>query len=350
MAAALQHLPPDNLSFNLDSYPRRLTVNELDFQDSRYPTLSSSSKHRQAASYSTGSQDTPPQDQSRASWVEYAPSMSRASAYGEAWGAGQRLEEPTDLQRQSQLQTHDADRYQQDARRQDGSGGSPYPNHDGFEARLQRIPSNNNAPSSSPPLQAADMGQRASGMSQYRDQQQYAPPSPRHPALPAAGVGSGPNSSSPSPIVPASAGPSYSAAAAAAMSIPISPKPRAYAQQPTYITPASAAPSPINPVYNPPPLRQEEVCVECAMRDQDMADVDVTSPRVWERESDAPYEDLLRRELEDEANGVVPAEPPTRPRARGGRLTEENLKLWLSVVSQLDPSLDSVPRYLPPEP
>jgi hypothetical protein len=67
------------------------------------------------------------------------------------------------------------------------------------------------------------------------------------------------------------------------------------------------------------------------MRDQDMADVDVTSPGVWERESDAAYEDLKRRELEDEANGVT-ADDSTRPGARGELLTEHNLKLWLSVV------------------
>ncbi|KAF8210272.1 hypothetical protein K438DRAFT_1903842 [Mycena galopus ATCC 62051] len=61
---------------------------------------------------------------------------------------------------------------------------------------------------------------------------------------------------------------------------------------------------PANPVaLSTPP--QEEVCVECAMRDQDMIDVDVTSPGIWERESDAMFEELKRSELEDEANGVV---------------------------------------------
>ncbi len=38
--------------------------------------------------------------------------------------------------------------------------------------------------------------------------------------------------------------------------------------------------------YTPIIPPQEEVCVECAMRDQDMADVDVTSAGVWERASD----------------------------------------------------------------
>lgn len=69
------------------------------------------------------------------------------------------------------------------------------------------------------------------------------------------------------------------------------------------------------------------------MRDQDMADVDVTSPGVWERASDVLFEELMERELQDEANGVVVVDDSSRPKARGGRLTEQNLKIWLSVVS-----------------
>ncbi|KAJ7647336.1 hypothetical protein FB45DRAFT_734559 [Roridomyces roridus] len=141
------------------------------------------------------------------------------------------------------------------------------------------------------------------------------PSAPRHPA-----VGSSSKSTSPNfvpPIMPLSASPGYSP--------PVSPNPRVYAQQPTYITPAPAA----NAVaLSTPP--QEEVCVECAMRDQDMIDVDVTSPGVWERESDGMFDDLMRRELEDEASGLV-SDDSSRPRARGGFLTEQNLKIWLSV-------------------
>ncbi|KAI6046162.1 hypothetical protein EDC04DRAFT_3016213 [Pisolithus marmoratus] len=110
--------------------------------------------------------------------------------------------------------------------------------------------------------------------------------------------------------------------------IPISTNPRVYPQHPTFITPA-AAPDPINPILSPTPLQPpEEVCVECAMRDQDMADVTVTGPGVWDRESDVLYQELLRREEDEEAAGILRSECSSRPRARGGRLTEQNLKLW----------------------
>ncbi|KAG6337086.1 hypothetical protein ID866_1997 [Astraeus odoratus] len=117
------------------------------------------------------------------------------------------------------------------------------------------------------------------------------------------------------------------------ISIPISTNPRAYPQHPTFITPV-AAPDPINPILSPTPLQPpEEVCVECAMRDQDMADVIVTGPGVWDRESDVLYQELLRREEEEEAGGILHSECSSRPRARGGRLTEQNLKLWNTMAS-----------------
>lgn len=68
------------------------------------------------------------------------------------------------------------------------------------------------------------------------------------------------------------------------------------------------------------------------MRDQDMADVDVTSPGIWDRASDVLFEELKEREREEEAAGIVSSDEK-RPRARGGKLTEQNLKLWLSIVS-----------------
>ncbi|KZP34516.1 hypothetical protein FIBSPDRAFT_719711 [Athelia psychrophila] len=158
---------------------------------------------------------------------------------------------------------------------------------------------------------------------------------PRHPSLtPGPGVGAGPSNrdSSYSPIIPSSAGP-YAPIPPAILNIPVSSKPRAYAQQPTY----ASAPIPVNPIYMPspppPPPPQEEVCVECAMRDQDMADVDVTGPGVWERESDAAYEELCRREIDEGTSEMMSNEShrSRRPRAKGGRLTEPHIKLWLTM-------------------
>ncbi|KAF9071716.1 hypothetical protein BDP27DRAFT_1418823 [Rhodocollybia butyracea] len=115
------------------------------------------------------------------------------------------------------------------------------------------------------------------------------------------------------------------AIASPAYSPPISSRQRTYPQQPTFVSS-----NPVKPVYlpnNPP----EEVCIECAMRDQDMADVDVTSPGMWDRESDIHYEELKRKEAEEKATGVINTDGPPRPKVNGGKLTEANLKLWLSV-------------------
>lgn len=153
--------------------------------------------------------------------------------------------------------------------------------------------------------------------------------------------------------------------------IPISASTRAVAQQPTYITPPSSpTPIAVNTIYNyaggpygpdavPKPVYVEkqyapmgfvppegkEICVECAMRDEDMADVDVTSPGVWDRDSDIYYHDLCRQETEEqerirtrasnsssESHAVLRPVDPSRPRAKGHRLTEQNLKFWLSLV------------------
>ena len=137
----------------------------------------------------------------------------------------------------------------------------------------------------------------------------------------------------PSPLSPSmrmSSAAQYSPALSIPIPIPVSPNPRVQAQQPTYINP-SPVPAPINPISTLQPLPAEEVCAECAMRDQDMAEVDVTSPGIWARDSDVQYEDLLRRELEEQAMGVQ-LHDQHRPRARGGLLTQANLKLWLTLV------------------
>ncbi|KIK67436.1 hypothetical protein GYMLUDRAFT_55203 [Collybiopsis luxurians FD-317 M1] len=144
---------------------------------------------------------------------------------------------------------------------------------------------------------------------------------PRHPAAPTASGPSNINGPAAPLIMPLSASPTYSP--------PVSTRQRAYPQQPTYIQ--NVSPNPVNPVYMPNNPPAEEVCIECAMRDQDMADVDVTSPGVWDRESDVHYEELKRKEAEEEASGIINIEGPPRPKAAGGKLTEQNIKLWLSV-------------------
>ncbi|TDL24244.1 hypothetical protein BD410DRAFT_786353 [Rickenella mellea] len=181
----------------------------------------------------------------------------------------------------------------------------------------------------------------------------YTPSTPKHPSAPGPSSGQAGTRAS-YPIIPSSASPSYRQSQSQlqnqAQSQPQAQNPtvsvayssgnRAFAQQPTFITPPAPPPNPVNPVYSPgPPPRppQEEVCIECAMRDQDMADIDVTGPGVWDRESDVYYQDLLRKEEEEEAAMSRPSTPhrrpsdPNRPRAKGGRLTEQNLKVWLTM-------------------
>ncbi|WVQ79681.1 hypothetical protein IAT38_001781 [Cryptococcus sp. DSM 104549] len=64
------------------------------------------------------------------------------------------------------------------------------------------------------------------------------------------------------------------------------------------------------PTRRPPP--QEEVCLECMMRDRDLADVDVQGAGVWGRASDAGFEDLRWREeaLLKSMGNLESGEPP----------------------------------------
>lgn len=94
------------------------------------------------------------------------------------------------------------------------------------------------------------------------------------------------------------------------------------------------------PQQPPPP---EEVCIECMMRDRDMADVIVVGPGIWDRESDVHLRELIEREDEEErawrerhaAELAVPGNRlrPPRRASKGHRLTEQNLKIWLQLVS-----------------
>lgn len=129
-----------------------------------------------------------------------------------------------------------------------------------------------------------------------------------------------------SPSQPPSDNPPITSPSSIPMSL--SSNPRAVPQSPKYVNAPLNARQ--NPIYPKPHIPREEVCLECAMRDQDMADVDVTSPGVWERDSDVHYSDLIRSEEEALSSGTPL--PEDRPRSTGDVLTETNLRLWLSIV------------------
>jgi hypothetical protein len=46
----------------------------------------------------------------------------------------------------------------------------------------------------------------------------------------------------------------------------------------------------------------EQVCIECMMRDRDMADIDVTGTGAWARASDADYYEALHADEQDSAS------------------------------------------------
>lgn len=123
-----------------------------------------------------------------------------------------------------------------------------------------------------------------------------------------------------------------------------SPGAASYSAFATLYTPAPVLPvQNVRPAQLPPPA--EEVCIECMMRDRDMADVDVTGPGIWDRESDIFIHDLIERENEEErqwreqnaAELAIPGNKlrPPRRQSKGNRLTEQNLKIWLTLVRVL---------------
>ncbi|KAL4254221.1 hypothetical protein ABKN59_002918 [Abortiporus biennis] len=315
-------------------YSRRLTLTDLDLKDTRYPTLNGAS-NSMSPSTSTGRpfsdrfEDGPMTDMPRRSWVDYPQQTSSYMSSG--WIADKLTEEPME---QRHIQQHSS-QSQQEIRQSPvpsqlqtpsqmrsyntlpPGSASPY-GFNGQEERISRMPSNDGGSAerrveSNPVVNqhTVDMGQRSSQVDQYCD----------------------------SPVSMQQGSPSFNPAS---MAIPISPTPRAYAQQPTFINPSSN-----NPKYIPQQVPKEEICVECAMRDQDMADVDVTSPGIWERESDAMYDDLCRREQEEEASGISHSDSSGRPRAKGDPLSESNLKYWLS-INPKEPSsrLQTLDQYV----
>ena len=123
-------------------------------------------------------------------------------------------------------------------------------------------------------------------------------------------------------------------------------------------------------------IPQPEICVECMMRDRDMADVDVVGEGIWDRESDAEFEEALRWDADEGGPGTASGDhrgggseesaggtrstprrslergtggsresaggrssvygaPPRKRIGRGQPLTTPSLKLWTSMVSCL---------------
>ncbi|CCM05458.1 uncharacterized protein FIBRA_07678 [Fibroporia radiculosa] len=365
MATAL-HLPPPDTgpAFNeaatglisphihMSNLANRLSASDLDVKNDRYPVLPASARPIPCA---TKPAPLFPEGPSRGSWVNY-PIVNGSPR---SWVSEKFMEPPIEglaLQQDAFPATHQpqspnaegmltaygmpsgssprlAERFSRDepSQRRPSQGGS---------AELNRATADL--------VQGQDLGQRVSTYRQSQVQDQYhpsmIPSSPRHPPSLVPGAAPGPSVSPNSPMVGFSPGPSYSPAG---MQVHISPKPRASAQFPTYITPGPGQKT-ANAAYAPAQIQKEEICIECAMRDQDMADVDATSPGVWERESDVLFEELIRREQEEEVTGIVHPDSIARPRSRGHPLSEDNLAKWLSVnpkePSSRQQTLDSYVR------
>lgn len=359
--------PPNTGHSHSNSYSQRLGLSEFDLRDDRYPTSLSSprtpSNLPPAHSQSAGFDPAIDAGMTAALRASYQKAQHPGPApLQKSWLGENITQEPVQGWDPSHSHNTTPGPILEAQAEQRASGVPPvdnyFPDQPDADGAPDRPPGSLPRASTDAPPQSPEMGQRSSSVRSPGDQYDAAaagatnprnaalsfPPgaapgvgpstpmlsaasasSPRHPSIPSANVGGSPNN----PIVPLSAGPTYNPSA---MQIPISPKPRAYAQHPTYITP-STAPA-MQPSFSPPQVSKEEVCVECAMRDQDMADVDVTGPGVWERESDVLYEELCQRDAEEEAAGGhhSSSDSHSRPRAKGGKLTEENLRFWLSIV------------------
>ena len=355
-ATAQYHLPrPDNGPTSLAPYTRGLTIGDLDFKDTRYPTLGSSSmNNRRGSAIPFGPRDlsgwdgateaarrissdpsringhsavVPPREEIDSEEEELQPGVLNGMALGQQQGQPSKLEAVVQYALPADTTRRVVERYSVDENRD----------------ILSRTVNRPHLPSPQPEEDiTASPHQQGVGRPTSPERSNFMLPSPRHPSLLPTAAASLPEAPY-APIIPLSASPSYNPAATLGIPVPLSSSPRAYAQQPTYIT-LSSAPNPLQPVYLPnPPQPQEEVCVECAMRDQDMADVDVTSPGVWDRESDVLYDDLVRRE-EEEHSDIISSEShkSNRPRAKGGKLTESNLKVWMTMVSFFCDSPDDI--------
>ena len=339
-ATAQYHLPrPDIGPSVLATYSRGLTTNDLDFNDARYPKLGSLSIRR-GSTIPLGPRELSGRDNANEATRRInidTPGMNgRPASSNEEEVKSQEQLPPGVLNGlalgQQQMQPSKLEAIVQYALPPDATR-RVVERYGMDDNRVNVVSSISDRPliPDSPPEEsetASQHQQRVGRPTSPERPNPVLPGSPRHPSiLPATGIG---DSAYP-PIVPLFTPASYNPAATLGIPVPLSSSPRAYAQQPTYVT--SSAPNPLQPVYLPNLLQpQEEVCVECAMRDQDMADVDVTSPGVWDRESDALYDDIVRRE--EEHSDILSSEShkSNRPRAKGGKLTESNLKVWMTMV------------------
>lgn len=327
MAAALQPVHND-LGGASGLYPSAI-MTEYTFGDNRYPSV----KPQSRGTLPSGSRPAA----SDRSWQPQAPSSESQSyrpSSSPSWQSGGVYQSQT-MSSQSSRQTDQrlltSENYlatQQDPDSQKSTLSYTLPPSSSRRVVERYSLEDNGQPPSSNELRPPHLGSEAQSV-QETVTARSRPSTPRAMSpnssmsrRPISGKGQTSNTQFP-PIIPLSASPTYTP--------PVAPTHRAYAQQPTYVTQPGSN-NPMQPVYTPIVPPQEEVCVECAMRDQDMADVDVTSPGMWDRASDVVFEELKRREFEEEAAGIV-SDETSRPRTRGGRLTEQNLKLWLSIVS-----------------
>ena len=78
---------------------------------------------------------------------------------------------------------------------------------------------------------------------------------------------------------------------------PSSSPPRGYRKDGTAVL-GVVAPAAVQQRERPDASRPlgQEICLECLMRDRDMADVEVTGPGIWSRTSDLDFEEALRAE------------------------------------------------------
>ncbi|TFK53637.1 hypothetical protein OE88DRAFT_1265896 [Heliocybe sulcata] len=351
MATAIPPSPADgmgllasNVHSHISGYPRNLGISELDLKDQRYPTVTPSSRgsdRRSSVMMSNGGAG-PSRDDDGRGVNGLSDSQMRPRSAVDSFAQDQQrrvAESPRPYDAWADVQQHQSQLKESYSSSNGGSrrvvdrytnsldDHSPQPGGSG-EVR-QNGADNTREPSTTPQGPSGRPRSSSQNPTWADTPAALLPSSPRHPSLPAAGVSAGPNNNpGSSSMLQASGSATYNASSS--VPIPVSPKPRAYAQHPTYVTPASA-PNGVNPILSQnPPVPQEEVCIECAMRDQDMADVDVTSPGVWERESDIFYLELCEKEEQEEAAGVVNPDP-TRPNSKGDFLTEHHLKIWISM-------------------